>query len=127
MSNNVQLLVGRLFLSILFIVAGFGKLTSIEGTAGYFGSIGLPAPGILVWLVTALELLGGLAILVGFKTRWAAWALAAFSIGAAIIGHSDFSVPPNDLMFMKNLGLAGGFLALAVAGPGAFSVDARRG
>lgn len=127
MSNNVQLLVGRLLLSILFIVAGFGKLTSIEGTAGYFGSIGLPAPGILVWLVTALELLGGLAILVGFQTRWVAYALAAFCVASGFIGHGDFSDMTNQIMFMKNLGIAGGFLALAVAGPGAFSVDARRG
>jgi Predicted membrane protein len=127
MSNSVQLLVARILLSIIFITAGWGKLIDISGTAGWFGSIGLPAPGILVWLVTALELLGGIAILVGFKTRWVAWALAAFCVGAAVLGHSDFSDMNNQIMFMKNLAIAGGFLALAVAGAGAYSVDARRG
>lgn len=126
MSNNMQLLIGRVLLSIIFIMAGFGKLTSVAGTAGYMASLGIPIPGLTVWLVIALELLGGLAILFGFFTRYTAWALAAFCVASGYLAHFQ----PEDQMqmtsFMKNLALAGGFLALAAAGAGSFSIDARR-
>jgi len=126
MSTNIQLLIGRVLLSIIFIVAGFGKLGSVAGTAGYMASMGIPLPGITVWLVIALELLGGIAILLGFFTRYTAWALAAFCIASGYLGHFQ----PEDQMqmtsFMKNLAMAGGFLALAAAGAGSFSIDARR-
>ena len=127
MSTNLQLLAARVLMSIIFIMSGFSKLGSVEGTAGYMASMGIPAPGLTVWLVIALELLGGIAILVGFFTRYTAWALAAFCVASGYLGHYY----PEDQMqmigFMKNLGLAGGFLALASAGAGAYSVDARRG
>lgn len=127
MSTNIQLLVGRVLMSTIFIMSGFGKLGAVEGTAGYIASLGIPAASITVWLVIALEILGGIAILVGFFTRYAAWALAAFCVASGYLGHYY----PEDQMqmigFMKNLALAGGFLALASAGAGAYSVDARRG
>ncbi|MBC7280180.1 DoxX family protein [Hoeflea sp.] len=126
MSNNLQLLVGRVLLSIIFIVSGFNKLGSVEGTAGYIASMGIPAPGLTVWLVIALELLGGIAILVGFFTRYAAWALAAFCVASGYLGHYQPDDQMQMISFMKNLGLAGGFLVLASAGAGAYSVDARR-
>lgn len=114
-------LVARVLLSILFITAGYSKLGSVEGTAAYMASQGVP--GILVWPTIALELLGGLAILVGFQTRIIALALAGFSVLAALIFH----LVPGDQMQMislyKNLGLAGGFLLLAANGAGALSVD----
>ena len=126
MSTNLQLLVGRVLMSIIFLVAGFGKLGSVEGTAGYIASMGIPAPGITVWLVIALEILGGLAILTGFFTRYAAWALAAFCLLSGYLAHFQ----PEDQMqmnsFMKNVAMAGGFLILAAAGAGRFSIDARR-
>jgi putative oxidoreductase len=126
MSNNLQLLIGRVLLSIIFILLGFGKLGAVEGTAGYMASMGIPLPGLTVWLVIALEILGGIAILLGFFTRYAAWALAAFCVASGYLGHFQ----PEDQMqmtsFMKNLAMAGGFLALAAAGAGSFSVDARR-
>ena len=126
MSTNLQLLIARILLSIIFIMAGFGKLTSVAGTAGYMASMGIPMPSLTVWLVIALELLGGLAILFGFFTRYAAWALAAFCVASGYLAHFQ----PEDQMqmtsFMKNLALAGGFLALAAAGAGSFSIDARR-
>jgi putative oxidoreductase len=126
MSNNLQLLIGRVLLSIIFILLGFGKLGSVAGTAGYMASMGIPLPGLTVWLVIALEILGGIAILLGFFTRYAAWALAAFCVASGYLGHFQ----PEDQMqmtsFMKNLAMAGGFLALAAAGAGSFSVDARR-
>ncbi|PWW01593.1 putative oxidoreductase [Hoeflea marina] len=126
MSNSIQLLVARILMSLIFIPAGYGKLTSVAGTTGYMASMGVPLPSISVWLVIAVELLGGLAILVGFMTRYAAWALAAFCVASGVLAH----YVPGDQMqmtsFMKNLAMAGGFLALAVAGAGSLSVDARR-
>lgn len=126
MQQNVVVLVGRILLSILFIIAGYGKLTALGGTAGYFGSMGLPVPMVTAIIVTAVELLGGIAILVGFFTRPVAYVLALFCVATAFIGHGDFSVAGNDIHFMKNLAIAGGFLVLATFGAGSLSVDAKR-
>ncbi|OJF90463.1 DoxX family protein [Pararhizobium antarcticum] len=126
MPQNLVVLIGRILLSIIFIVAGYGKLTGFAGTVGYFTSLGLPVPTLTTALVIAIELLGGLAILAGFFTRPAAYVVAAFCLGSAVIGHGDFSVAGNDIHFMKNLAIAGGLLVLAAFGPGALSVDARR-
>jgi putative oxidoreductase len=127
MSNNLSLLVARLFLATLFLVSGLGILADPSGFAGYMGFIGLPFPTLVAWLVIALKVLGGLAIIVGFQTRYAAYAIAAFAIGSAFLGHMDFSDQMEMTAFMKNFAIAGGFLALSVTGPGAWSVDARRG
>ncbi len=120
-------LVGRLLLSILFIFAGFGKLTDIAGTAAWFGSIGMPLPVVVAVLVGLLELGGGLAILTGFKTRIAALALAAFTVGASLIAHTNFADQIQLLMFLKNISITGGLLTLASFGAGALSIDAKRG
>lgn len=132
MPNSALILVGRILLAAIFIPAGFGKLTSIAGAAGYFGSLGLPAPTAVVVLVGLLELVGGLLIVVGFQTRIAAIALAVFTVAAAYVGHygqggQDATlVMMNQAAVMKNLAIAGGFLVLAAFGAGAYSVDGRR-
>ena len=126
MSSNLQLLLARILLSIMFILSGLDKLGAVEGTTGYISSLGLPFPGLTVWLTIALEILGGLAILAGFFTRYAAWALAAFCVATAFVAHLQPADQMQMIIFMKNITIAGGFLALAVAGPGAWSVDARR-
>lgn len=132
MSINVTLLIGRILLAVIFILAGFSKLMSVGGTIGYLASLGLPAPGLLVWVVIAIELIGGLAILVGFQTATAAYTLAVFCIAAGFIGHfgqggdDPMLTLMNQQAFMKNLAIAGGFLVLAVFGPGSLSVDGRR-
>jgi putative oxidoreductase len=126
-SNALAILAGRVLLSVLFILAGYAKLTDIAGTAGWFGSIGLPAPTVAAVVAGLIELLGGLAVLVGFRTRIAAIVLAVFTLAATAIAHLDFSQAGNALMLQKNLGLTGGFLLLAVLGAGACSIDARRG
>ena len=123
---SVGILVGRVLLSILFIFAGFGKLTAISATAGWFGSIGLPVPTVTAVVVGLVELLGGLAILVGFQTRIAAIVVALFTLGATAIAHLDFSDAMQVLMLQKNLAIAGGLLILAIVGAGALSVDGRR-
>lgn len=126
-NNSALIAVGRLLLSLIFILAGYGKLTGIAGTAGWFGSIGLPFPTVVAVLVGLLELFGGLAILVGYKTRIAAVALALFTIAATLIAHLDFSDQVQVLFFQKNLAIAGGLAVLAAFGAGALSIDGRRG
>ena len=122
---------GRVLLALIFITSGFSKLTGIEGTAGFIGSAGLPAPALLAGLAGTLELVAGLALVIGFKARWAAFALAAFTLLATLVFHAYWSVPAEQqyvqqLMFMKNVSILGGLLFLAALGPGAFSFDARR-
>jgi putative oxidoreductase len=126
MSTNIQLLIGRVLMSIIFIMSGISKLGGVADTAGYMASMGVPLPNITVWLVIALEILGGVAILLGFFTRYAAWALAAFCVASGYLGHYQPEDQMQMISFMKNLAMAGGFLALAAAGAGSFSVDARR-
>lgn len=116
-------LAARLLMSHIFIIAGFGKLTGFSGTVGYFASIGLPMPSLLVPLVILIELGGGLALLFGFKARWAAAILALFSIGSALIAHTNFADPGQMNNFMKNLAMAGGFLMFVRYGAGAPSID----
>lgn len=125
-NSSVAILVGRVLLSILFILSGFAKLTAISGTAGWFGSIGLPLPTVTAVVVGLVELLGGLAILVGFKIRIAAILLAVFTLAATAIAHLDFADQMQVLMLQKNLGLVGGFLLLAAVGAGSISIDGRR-
>lgn len=123
--NSAIILIARIFLSILFILAGWGKLTGLEGTAQFFGSIGLPMPMVTAVLVGLIEFVGGLAILIGFQARIAAIIVALFTIGATLIAHMDFSQGMNALMAQKNLAIAGGLLLLALTGAGAYSVDGR--
>lgn len=115
---------GRTMLALIFILAGFGKIMDPAGTVGYMQSAGVP--GILLWPTIALELLGGLALAVGFKTRYAAYLLAIFSIAAAVIFHNNFADQMQMILFLKNVAIAGGLLLLATGGHTAFSIDNRR-
>jgi putative oxidoreductase len=122
MSNDVLLLIGRVLLSLMFLTSGIPLLTGSAGFAGYLGSVGIPAPMLVTWLIIALKVLGGIALIVGFQTRLVSWAFIAFCVATAFIGH----YPAEMTVFWKNIAVAGGFLALIAAGPGALSVDARR-
>ncbi len=126
MNNNITLLVSRILMAIIFILAGVGKFADIAGTAGYIESVGLPAGTLLAWLSGIFELVTGLAILVGFRTGAVAWALAVFSVVAALFFHNNLGDQMQMVMFLKNLAMAGGFLALSITGPGSYSLDARR-
>ncbi|MCV9909021.1 DoxX family protein [Ochrobactrum sp. AN78] len=126
-SNGLATLVARVFLSILFILAGFSKLTAISGTAGYFAGLGLPVPTVTAVLVGLVEFVGGLAILVGFQTRIAAAIVALFTIGATLVAHMNFAEGMNAMMAQKNLAIAGGLILLALQGAGSISIDAKRG
>ena len=122
MSNDAVLLVARILLVALFLISGLGMLTAPGGFAGYMGSLGLPAPMLITWLIIALKVLGGIAIVVGFQTRYVAYAFALFCVATALLGHMDFADQNQFNNFFKNLSMAGGFLALSVSGPGAISV-----
>jgi putative oxidoreductase len=116
-------LVGRILLAHIFLLAGINKITGYSGTQGYMEGMGVP--GMLLPLVILLEIGGALALIVGWQTRLAAYALALFSIVAAIIFHSNLSEQIQMILFMKNWALAGGLLVLAANGAGAFSLDQR--
>ena len=117
-------LISRILLSHIFILAGFSKITGYAGTQGYMESVGVP--GMLLPLVILLELGGGLAILIGLKTKLISYALAGFTIIAAVIFHSNLADQMQMILFMKNIAIAGGFLLLAAHGAGAYSIDNRK-
>ena len=121
--NNLTMLAGRAMLAAIFIVAGFGKIGAYAGTQAYMESAGIP--GMLLPAVIALELGGGIAILIGFQTRVLAAMLGAFTLVAAIVFHSDFSQQLQSILFMKNVAIAGAFLLLLSQGPGAWAIDSR--
>ena len=124
--NNSIVLIARILLAHIFLLAGFGKLgAAYAGTQGYMASMGVS--GDLLPLVIALEIGGGLALIAGLFTRWAALALAVFCIAGAVIFHRNFADQMQMIMFMKNFAMAGGLLMLYVHGAGALSVDAKRG
>ena len=116
-------LAGRTLLASLFVISGLGKLAAYAGTAGYMASVGVP--GALLPLVIALEVLGGLAIVAGYRTRIVASLLAAFSITSAVLFHSNLGDQIQQIMFLKNIAIAGGFILLAARGAGGWSVDNR--
>jgi len=115
------LLLARVLMTILFITAGWGKITGYAATQQYMEAMGVP--GVMLPLVILLEFGGGLAILFGFLTRFTALFTAGFTILTAFLFHSNFAEGVNQLMFMKNLSIAGGFLVLGLVGPGAYSID----
>ena len=114
---------GRFFLAIMFFMSGLTKITQYAGTQGYMEAMGVP--GSLLPLVILTEALGGLAIILGWKTKYVAIALAGFSVLSAILFHADFSNQAEMTNFMKNIAIAGGFLTLFVHGAGAYSLDNR--
>ena len=114
-------LIARILMSVMFIVAGYSKIGAYAGTQEYMAAAGIP--GILLPLVILLELGGGLAILFGFLTRWVAVALALFCLASAWLFHNVPGDQMQQIMFMKNVTIAGGFLMLACAGAGKFSFD----
>ena len=121
--NNHLLLASRVLMAYIFIMASYGAVLAPAGRAGYMASVGMP--GFLAWPSAAFELTASLCILVGFQTRYAALGLAAFCVAAGVIFHYR----PGDsmqLMIMgKDLAMAGGLLALSVAGAGSLSLDAK--
>lgn len=119
--NNLFDLVGRILLGQLFLLAGINKISDYGGTAAYMDSVGISS--MLLPLVITLEIAGGLALVLGIKVKWAASALAIFSVLAAILFHANFSDQMQTILFMKNITIAGGLLLLVTHGAGKFSLD----
>lgn len=117
-------LTGRTLIAAIFLISGIGKIAGYSGTAAYMESVGVP--GALLLPTIVLEIGGALAIIAGWRTRLTAVALAAFSLLAGILFHGNFADPMQQIMFLKNVAIAGGFLFLAANGAGAWSLDARR-
>jgi len=122
------LLAGRLLLAYIFVLSGFGKIMSFAGTAKYMAANGMPMVEPLLAGAIVIELIGGLMLAVGWKARWAAWAIFLFVLVTSLIFHPFWAVPPEQVMmqtiqFQKNLAIMGGMLYVAFMGPGKLSVD----
>ena len=129
--ENILNLLGRIAIAVLFLPAGLNKMMALEGTTGYFVSLGLPAVALLVWVVIAIEVLGGLALIFGYHTRFTAIGLALFTILASVAGHAFWAAPADaafiaQLLFFKNVAVTGGLLVLASSGAGSISIDGRK-
>jgi putative oxidoreductase len=117
---------GRLLMSSLFLWSGIHKLRNPGGAAQYFANAHIPAPDVLVWVAIVIEIIGGLAILLGFKTRWAAAVLAIFCLVTAFGVHLPAGDAGNMVHFYKNLVMAGGFLYVVAYGAGGMSIDGEK-
>lgn len=122
--HDVGELAGRILLAAIFVLSGWSKIGGYAGTQGYMESMGVP--GALLPLVIAVELGAGLLIVAGLWTRLAALALAGFTLLSALLFHANIGDPMQQIMFLKNLAIAGGFLVLFARGAGPLSLDARR-
>lgn len=125
--RNPIALIARILLALIFVVSGFGKLTGLDGTAGYIGSVGLPFPMLLAIGAGVLELAAGIALMVGWQARWAALALAVFTAIASVLFHAFWAMPEaqqrmQQIMFMKNIAIIGGLLMVAAFGAGSASL-----
>ena len=129
--QNPLALAGRLLLALLFLPAGIAKITGFTGTVGYIASVGLPLPALGAVIAIVVEIVGGVALIAGFGTRIAALILALFTLAASFFFHAYWSVPADQqfvtqLLFMKNLSVAGGLWLVSALGAGPLSVDGAR-
>jgi len=129
--NNALNLMGRLLLAALFLPAGLSKLSGFEGTVAYIGSVGLPFASVAAAAAVAVEILGSVALIVGFQTRIAAAVLAVFTLVASVFFHAFWAAAPEQafmqqLLFFKNVGVMGSLLLLVSSGAGAWSLDAKK-
>ena len=117
---------GRLLIALIFLMSGIGKIAAPEMMQGYIASAGLPLPLVGYLIAIAVEVGGGILLVVGFQTRLAAIVLAAFTIVTAVIFHHDFADQNQMIHFLKNVATTGGLLQVVAFGAGAFSIDSRR-
>ena len=116
-------LIGRIFISLVFLIAGFGKIFNYESTIDYMESFGIS--GYLLIPAIIVEILFPLLVVIGYKTKLSALILALFSLLLALVFHTDFSNQMQLMSFLKNLALSGGFLIIFINGGGKYSVDKR--
>jgi putative oxidoreductase len=123
--------IGRYMLAVIFVFSGWGKIAGFEGTVGFMAAKGLPLPQLLLPVAILIELGGGLALMLGWKARWAALVIFLFCIPTTLVFHNFWALPPEQaqgqmLHFLKNLALMGGLLYVVAFGAGAFSLDGLR-
>ena len=129
MARDSVALIGRILLVSVFLMSGFGKITGFAGTASYIAAHGLPFPALGVLIAIAVEVGAGLLVLIGWKARWAALAVAIFTVAAGVLFHAFWAdAEPAARMgnfgnFWKNISIAGGFLMVFAFGPGRYSID----
>lgn len=121
-SRNVIPLISRVLLSALFIMSGINKILNPVATQQYMASYGMPLTGLLLIAAIVIELAGGLSVLLGYKARWGAIALAIFMIPATLIFHTNFADQMQTIQFMKNLAILGGLLMIIQYGSGAIAL-----
>lgn len=117
--------IGRVLMSVIFLLSGFEKLGSFGGTIGYMASEHVPVPELAAIVAIVIECVGGLLVLAGYQTRLAALVLAVWSVATALVAHTQFGDVNQMIHFLKNLAMCGGFLQLAAYGAGPWSLDAR--
>ena len=127
-AQDTLALIGRVLIALLFVPAGFGKIAGFAGVVGYIGAVGLPLQQLGAVIAIVVELGLGLLLLVGYKTRIVSIILAVFTVATAVFFHNYWAMPAdkayiNQLMFFKNIAIAGGLLAIAALGAGRFSID----
>jgi putative oxidoreductase len=130
-AQGFPVLIARVLLALMFLLAGLSKFGGLEGTAGYIASKGLPMPQVLAVATAVLEVVAAALLIIGWQARWAALALAAFTLLASVLFHNYWAMPAEQqmmqqLMFMKNIAVVGGLLAVFAYGAGTLSLDARR-
>ena len=131
LSNSASLsapasLAGRVLLSAIFILSGISKVSAPAAMIGYIESVGLPFPTVALALAVLVELVGGIALILGYQTRLVAAALAIFSVATALAFHNQLGDQNQFIHFFKNIAMAGGLLQVVAFGAGRFSLDARR-
>lgn len=129
-SRDGMILLARVLLMILFVIFGWGKLLGFSATVAYMDRVGVPMATASAALAVIMELVVGLAIVVGFYTRPLALLLGLYTLAAAVIGHQFWHMIDPDrieamINFYKNVSIAGGLLLLCVTGPGRYSLDRR--
>jgi putative oxidoreductase len=129
-TSDALSLIGRIFLAVIFLVSGFGKIGGFEGLIGQIASKGFPVPAAFAAATIAIELGAGLMLVFGWKARWAAFLLAVFTAIVSVFFHNFWALPEaqkmmQQIQFMKNLALIGGLLLVMAFGPGRLSIDKR--
>jgi putative oxidoreductase len=123
---NIVAAAGRVLISAIFILSGLSKLAAPAATIGYIDAVGLPFAPLAFAAAVAIEVVGGVALIAGFKTRWVAGVLALFSVVTAIAFHANLADQNQFIHFFKNIAMAGGLLQIVAFGAGALSLDERK-
>ena len=121
---NLFDLIGRIFISLIFLLSGYNKIFNYRDTVTWMEGFGIP--GFLLWPAIIIEIILPIFIIIGYRTQISAILLAVFCIATALIFHFDFANQMQTIAFLKNLGLAGGFLFIAAHGPKDWAIDKKR-